>query len=241
MSSARRKPVLLLGFGDAFDPLAGRLLLLSLRAVRADWPADAIGLVERSAEPIRAGMLPADHSFRDLRHDLDRLRAAAPGIEFIVIGQRPDAAGIDALRKAGVRLCLWDAGDESALRFVVNQALFDPTRGNQRMELRVPTGMIARVFATSGEKAALVYNLSVGGAFLETHRPTMAGGQVKVEIPLPGEKLTLPARVVSTNVPGNLQRPNLPLGMGVEFVALTGATRATLERYIAGRAAQFRL
>jgi hypothetical protein len=241
MSPARRKPVLLLGFGDAFDPLAGRLLLLNLRALRADWAADAVGLVERSAEPVRAGLLPAEHSFRDLRHDLDRLRSIAPGIEFVVIGQRPDAAGIDALRKAGVRLCLWEGADESALRFVLNQALFDPTRGNQRTELRVPTGMIARVFAASGEKAALVYNLSLGGAFLETHRPTMSGGHVKVEIPLPGNKLTLPARVVSTNVPGNLQRPNLPLGMGVEFVDLAPEARASLERYIADRAAQFRL
>jgi hypothetical protein len=241
MSSARRKLVLLLGFGQAFDPLAGRLLLLSLRAVRADWPADAVGLLERSAEPFRAGMLPADHSFRDLRHDLERLRSAAPGIEFIVIGARPDAAGIDALRKAGVRLCLWEAGDESALRFVVNQALYDPTRGNQRTELRVPTSMIARVFSAAGEKAALVYNLSTGGAFLETHRPTMAGGHVRVEIPLPGDKLTLPARVVSTNVPGNLQRPNLPLGMGVQFGELAPEQRSALERYVAARAAQFRL
>jgi len=114
-------------------------------------------------------------------------------------------------------------------------------RRSTRGELRVPTTMIARVFSAAGEKPALVYNLSEGGAYLETHRPTMSGGHVRVELPLPAGKRTLEAVVVSTNVPGNLQRPNLPLGMGVRFDQAEEQARREIARYVEERAAQFRL
>jgi len=69
------------------------------------------------------------------------------------------------------------------------------------------------------EKEALVYSVSPGGAFLATPRPSMRGARVSVQLPLPAGNLSLDGRVLYTNVPGNLQRPDLPVGMGVAFDA----------------------
>jgi hypothetical protein len=42
--------------------------------------------------------------------------------------------------------------------------------------------------------------------------------------------------VVTTNVPGNLRRRNLPLGMGLRFLGLRIETERVLERYTEERA-----
>ncbi len=241
MPAPKRNPVLLLGFGDQHDALAGRLILLGLRALRAPSLRAGRHLLEETEERVDAALIPVALAAPTLGQELEPLRAVRPGIGFVVTGPRPGPEAVDWLRKAGVRLCLWEPTDDGALRFVVNQALFDSTRGESRGELRVPTAMVARVFSAAGEKVALVYNLSEGGAYLETHRPTNVGGHVRVELPLPERKQTVQARVVSANVPGNLQRPNLPLGMGVTFTDLEAEQRDAVRRFIEGRAAHFRL
>ena len=52
-----------------------------------------------------------------------------------------------------------------------------------RSELRVPTGLIARITTGTGTRVAVVYNLSVGGAYFETHRPMLPGGRIRVALP----------------------------------------------------------
>ena len=44
-----------------------------------------------------------------------------------------------------------------------------------------------------------------------------------------------------TNVPGNLAKKNLPIGMGVRFRAVDSEISAALEAYTEERAAQLRL
>ena len=66
-------------------------------------------------------------------------------------------------------------------------------------------------------KRAAIYSLSTGGAFLETPRPSLSGAQVEVSFLTPDGELTLAARVLYTNTPGNLSQPKLPLGMAVRF------------------------
>jgi hypothetical protein len=65
----------------------------------------------------------------------------------------------------------------------------------------------------------------------------MGGAEVDLELRLPGRPVTLRAEVVFTNLPGNLQRENLPLGMGVRFLELSPETEAILRDYLKERSA----
>jgi hypothetical protein len=47
--------------------------------------------------------------------------------------------------------------------------------------------------------------------------------------------------VVSTNVPGNLNRPNLPMGMGVQFLDAAPGARSALNGYVEERQADFEI
>jgi hypothetical protein len=240
---AKPQHVLALGFGEAFDSLATRLLLLNFRAARAALADDGMRALERSGEPIRAVLLSIPHALGDLGFALGRLRDRAPGIplRFIAVGRRPSPPGLEEIRSAGVEFSLWEPFDDSALRFVLNAAFQDPGNGELRKVQRAPTTMLARVFSSVGQKAALVYNLSEEGAFLETLRPTSSKGHVRVELPLPSGTVTLEAQVVTTNVPGNIQKAHLPMGMGVVFVDVPEETRRTLAEFVEALAENFHI
>jgi hypothetical protein len=239
MGKPRR--VLALGFGEEFELLSARLLLLNFRAVRAELADEGVRAMERSGEPIRSVLLSIPHALGDLDFALDRLRDRAPGtsLRFVAVGPRPSPRELEELRSAGVEFSLWEPFDDSALRFVLNAAVRDPVSGELRKVQRAPHAMLARVFSGAGQKAALVYNLSEHGAFLETLRPTSAKGHVRVELPLPSGTVTLEAEVVSTNVPGNLQKPHVPMGMGVVFVDVPEEIRRNLAELVDALAEEF--
>ena len=66
----------------------------------------------------------------------------------------------------------------------------------------------------------------------------MAGAIVDVAIRLPNCFVETKARVVFSNVPGNLVRPNLPLGMAVRFEALCTESAQKLKAYVKERLAR---
>ena len=241
--TSKPQHVLALGFGEEFEPLAARLLLLNYRAARAALADDGMRALERSGEPIRAVLLSIPHGLGDLGLTLDRLRDRAPGssLRFIAVGRRPSAPVLEELRSAGVEFALWEPFDDSALRFALNATVHDPGSGALRRVQRAPTTMLARIFSSVGQKAALVYSLSEGGAFLETLRPTSSKGHVRVELPLPSGTVTLEAQVMTTNVPGNLRNPHLPMGMGVVFVDVPEEDRRALAELVEGLAENFRI
>lgn len=236
---AGRRPgrVLVVGFGDKTETLAGRLLLISHRAVRAENVFEARNALTATTDPIRAALVHTTtlrvEDVRELRRDT--------GLRLVAVGPALDDATRRAWREAGVQLALWEPYVDGELRFVLNEAGHDDTELTTRGDPRVPTPLMARVHSATGAKAALVYNVSVGGAYLETPRPTAAGGHVSVELPLPERTLKLEAQVVSSNVPGNLQRPNLPIGMGVRFIDPDPDVRASLQRYVESRESAYRL
>lgn len=226
----RPLPVLALGFGEEFDALAGRLLLLGFRPVRATSTEDGVRALDRGGDAIRAVLLSVPHSLGDLGSALGGLRdhASSNGLCFVATGPGPGPRELEELGEAGVEFALWTPFEDAALRFVLNEAAQDARIAETRRAVRAPTQLLARVFSSAGQKAALVYTLSERGAFLETLRPTSAKGHVKVELPLPSGTLTVDARVVVTNVPGNLKKTNLPMGMGVEFIDVPDETRRAL-------------
>jgi hypothetical protein len=240
---ARHRHILTLGFGDEFESMSDRFLDLGFRAVRATLAEDGVRALARCGEPIRAVLLAVPHALGDLGFALDRLRehAPTPVLRFAATGSEPGPSELEELGEAGVELALWKPFDDAALRFVLNEALRDPHRIESRRELRAPTAMTARVLSAAGTKSARVYNLSAGGAFLETPRPTPARGRVSVELPLPSGTLAVEAQVATTNVPGNIQKPSLPMGMGVEFTDLSEEARRALTEHVDALADRFRI
>lgn len=232
--------VLLAGFGADHDSVSGKLVLLNYRPLRADNLFEARNACAEPGRTVRAVLLHA--GLRCSADEVAALRAHAPdGCQLVVVGPQLDEAGRDAWRRTGVALALWTPFVDGELRFVLNEATNDPAQWATRADPRVPTPLMALVHSATGQKAALVYNVSVSGAYLETPRPTASGGHVALELPLPTGTLELEAAVVSSNVPGNLQRPNLPMGMGVRFLDLEPAARADLEAYVEERRRAYRL
>ncbi len=212
-------PALLLSRGARGQELATRLQQMGVRAFLAEDFAEAERILGESNVPVTAALMDVDWIDGELKSAIKRLRRCGPssGLTFLAFGPAPERAERKILRSAGVNLALWEPFDDGVLRFQVNRAITGDRDDHGREHTRVPTLMVARVQGGGRSKDAIVYSLSAGGAFLETPRASMDGAQVQVDLRLPGQTLTVPARVVFSNVPGNLQRPNLPLGMGVRF------------------------
>ncbi len=238
-----RSQVLLYDYGRAHDELAGRIVLLGYRTLRANDIETAVDLVRRQAQPVRVVMFPPEAQFTNRSAQLGRIGGAAGGLglRMIVSGQRPAISELGALKRDGARFCLWRPFNDAELRFVLNAALYDPTRGEARPNVRVPTSLIARAKAASGEKPGLLYNLSTTGAFVETLRPNLPGGRIQLTIEFPDGAVALHAVVVFANVPGNLQRPNLPIGMGMKFEGMTGAQSERVAKYVSERVRAYEL
>ena len=59
-----------------------------------------------------------------------------------------------------------------------------------------------------------------------------------ITLPLPSQELRVAGEVVLTNVPGNLRKRNLPIGMGIRFLGLSNEAERALTTYTAERGAQ---
>jgi hypothetical protein len=238
-----RSQVVLFGYGKAHDELAGRIVVLGYRALRAVDVDSAVDAIRRQDQPVRVVMFPIDAPFVNRAADLRRMDdvSGALGLRAIVSDSQPDPAEIAALKRDGVRFALWKGFHDSDLRFTLNAALYDETRGQLRPSLRVPASLIVRVKSGAGEKAGMLYNLSTSGAYVETSRPSMPGGSITLTIEFPNGAIETTASVVFANVPGNLQKSNLPIGMGVKFSRISLAAAERIAKYVSERARGYKL
>ncbi len=236
---SERRTVLVLDLDE--EELNGcvlRLRRLRLPLLHAKTWAEAERLVDAEGERVGAVLFAPGLVDTDLPPLLERLGAHLlhPPV-LVTVGRPPEAERRERLRAAGVEYALWDPFDDRTLRFVVNEALAPADARGGRGGVRIPTGLEARVETGGRTKGVHAYSLSTTGAYLETARPSMRGARLVMEITLPDGLLRAAARVVFANVPGNLQRPNLPLGMGVRFEDLDPAEATRLRRYVESCAA----
>jgi hypothetical protein len=120
------------------------------------------------------------------------------------------------------------------LRFQINRALHQGREGfGSRNNPRIPSQFGCTVSIGDRHKDAAIYSLAETGAFLVTPRASMKGSQVDLKLRIPGGTIETSAMVVYANVPGNLQRPGLPLGMGVHFDELERDDQKRLRTLIA--------
>ncbi|CAG1008607.1 hypothetical protein MYXO_03751 [Myxococcaceae bacterium] len=218
------------------DALVRRIRDLgAYRPVAAKTAEHAVRITEDPRFDVRAVLLAADTPVADLSGAISALRAGAASrrLRFIATGPNPGLEGLARLRHAGVDLSLWEPWDDARLRFQLNRALAAPEQESVRREQRAPTDWRARVVGSGREKEALVYSLSAGGAYLATPRPSMRGARLSVVLPMPSGNLALDGRVLYTNVPGNLLRLELPVGMGIAFEAAPPEVERDLRHAVA--------
>jgi hypothetical protein len=185
--------------------------------------------------------LPGRHLSPNLKRDLAELTSVFPNLALVAVGKLPDKAERKQLRSAGVRLALWEPFDDGTLRFQLNRAVEGRRVDQRRGDTRIPTYLLARVHVGDRTKDAIVYSLSRSGAFLETTRASMEGARIGVELRLPSRPMRVNAVVVFANVTGNLQRPNLPMGMGVRFTDLDAEDDKAICHYVTERSAQLEI
>jgi hypothetical protein len=235
---ARRGDVLLIDDVSDADLVRRLRTLPGLRVVRAATP-DAVARLSRLPEyAFRVALVSAEFPLPALEAAVQPLRQRLDEGDLVglVFGERPGPEASEAFDQLGFTLTLWRPFDDHTLRFQLNRAFLRGRRmGAARTELRVPMECRARVSGGHRSKDAFVYSLSRRGAFLATPRPSATGARVEVNLMLPDRQLTLPARVVHTNVPGNLQRACAPIGMGVRFLDPSPHVQLELDRIVEGR------
>ncbi|MGI9432202.1 MAG: PilZ domain-containing protein [Myxococcota bacterium] len=239
---ATKAQAILLGFDDPVrqKSLVDRLWTVGLRAKGAPDVPEAHRLMDMEG-PFQIAIVESEADalaelISEFRKHISRAEARV-----LVFGSRISAPEIAAAREAGADFALWEPCHGSELRFVVNQAAYTETRGAIRDQLRVPTQLAAFVHSGAGRKPAGVYNLSMLGAYLETPRPNGSGATILVELLMRSGSVHLDAEVVTTNVPGNLRRPNRPIGMGVRFLAPRPEQEEALRRFVDERACTYAL
>ena len=236
---AKDRSVLLLdGPSGRLAGLRDRLSGLGLSAILAKDPAEGARAFEKRSPPAVAVVVP-EFGGAALREALASLGEKAPehDLGFVATGPAPDAQTRARLREAGVRLALWEPFDDGALRFQLNRARH--RKGDGRDEMRIPTTLLARIITQDRPRDAIIYNLSARGAFLETPRAHLRGAQIEIEIPLPSGVVRVRARVRFHNVAGNLQRTNLPFGMGIEFTGVPRDATEAIRVYVEERSKAF--
>jgi hypothetical protein len=230
------KDLLLLGANAPdMDVLRARIAKLGYRVIAAKTPDQAHGLLRMGGPQIGAGIVPSDLPVSDLRAALEALRRLVPGhdLAWLGAGADPGAEGRRRLRDAGVRIPIFDPVDAHSLRFQLNRALAAARpRRVERRTLRAPADWPVVVRHAGRAKEGRIYSISASGAYVALERPSVLRTQVTLDILLPGSRRgSATGRVAATNVPGNLRRTSLPVGMGIQFDQLSEAASVDLLVY----------
>jgi hypothetical protein len=221
---------------SALGTVALRLLRLGIDTSYAKDPDEAFLWAQQEAGRIRAILFAPGIDIHDVMTLATQVatRAQMEPPNLIVIGARPEDEVVDRLRKGGVQWALWEPYDESALRWVVNEAMAPAEATGSRQEPRVPTTFLGKTWYRTNRKDVVISSLSVGGAFLESPNPFWEGIELTLEIPLPGGPLVTKATV-------RYQTEGRNSGMGVTFAGLDLDKQMRLESYVQENAGLYTL
>lgn len=184
---------------------------------------DAEAILREQELDVGAVLVPTYFEPEHVGQQHEVLCSLAPkdGLRFVSVGEAPEKKLRKRLQKAGVKLAMWNPLLDSHLRFQLNRAHNPAPDGfGNRETPRIPTDWHCTVTMGQRSREAAIFSLAETGAFLATDRAVMNGARISLVLQLPGEALATEAMVVYANVTGNLQRPSLPLGMGVRFEPL---------------------
>ena len=220
--------------------LRTRLVRVGYRVVPAKTPEMAHTLIRVGGTRIGAVIVPSDLPVVSLRGALDSMRrmqtAGGDALTFVAAGRDPGSEGRRRLRDAGVRIGIFDPVDLHTLRFQVNRALADgmplPPARSKRGTLRAPADWTVVALSGGRGKEGRFYSISPSGAFVVLPQPWMIRSHVELRWTHSHTgTVSAACRVVMTNVPGNVMRRSLPLGMGLRFDHLPEAASVALLMY----------
>ena len=217
------------------DTLATQLVRLGVESIRVSNLGEAVDTIKSNQYAISAVLVPSEFEGKTLRKALKSMRRRVPVLPAMAYGKVPTAAQRKVLRQAGVLLALWDGYDEGVLRFQINRLVSGENQNAVRGSRRAPIHTPVRIVVGGREKQGEMYSVSEGGCFVESPRASMEGAQIQMSFVLEERSFEVEGIVVFANVPGNLQRPNLPLGMGVRFPDLSDTKRRAIGEFIQGR------
>lgn len=217
------------------ESLAAQLVRIGIEPIRVADLVEAVDVVQAREYAVRAILVPSEVPGRAIQKALKSMRRSGPILPCMAYGKAPDAAQRKLLRRAGVLLALWDGYDPGVLRFQMNRLTSGEHPSSVRGARRAPVHVPVAVLVGGREKEGVLYSIAEGGCFIESPRASMDGAQLRMCFALDGRHYELDGVVVFSNVPGNLQRPNLPLGMGVRFESVPRSIRKELGRFVQER------
>jgi len=216
-------------------PLAKQLVRLGIEPILVANLDEAVEVIQSREYAVSAILLPSEIPGKEVRKALKIMRRREPVLPCMAYGKAPERAQRKLFRQAGVLLALWDGYDVGMLRFQINRLVSGENQPSVRGARRAPIHTPVRVQVGGREKDGFLYSLSEGGCFIETPRASMDGARLRLIFVLEEQQLEVDGVVAFANVPGNLQRPNLPLGMGVRFEDASTPARELLTRFIRER------
>ncbi len=210
--------ILLVETDPAFtDTLSTQLVRIGIEPIRVPNLDEAVDVVKSKQYAVRGVLVPSEISGKAVLKAMKAMRRREPVLPCMAYGKVPGRAQRKLARRAGVLLALWNGYDAGVLRFQINRLVSGENRGAVRGANRAPIHTPVRIHVGGREKDGVLYSLSEGGCFIETPRASMDGARLCMNFELEQREFEIDGVVVFANVPGNLQRPNLPLGMGVRF------------------------
>jgi hypothetical protein len=232
--------LLIEGTDDDTQALAQRIRAVGVQPILLPSLQEAERTLEERRTLARVVLIPTDLSLKRLKRDIRALRKTGPasGLIFVSVGRAPPRQERKRLRAAGLTLALWDPYDDAILRYQLNRAANGDRNEHNRSNPRAPCELRALISVANRAREVMVYSLSPGGAFLQTPRVSMSGAKIGIQLRLPGQEISTRGEVIFCNVPGNLQRPNLPLGMGVRFDDLDRQSQKAILAYVKLRLAE---
>jgi len=227
--------------GETLGGLAERARAFGHRVMQIEHPTELAELTARRNFRPRVVIVDVSYPTEDWSKLVRELRSGAgpEAVCFFATGEAPKEKERKALRKAGFEIGLFHPVPDHALRFYLARGARSAGGQFPRGDDRIPTAWVTRVFAGGREKMAQVYSFSPTGAYLATRQPSLTGSEIAIDLPLDSGMVTTTGRVVYTNVPGNLSRPHLPIGMAVRFTQTPAEDQQKIRESVARAAALF--
>jgi uncharacterized protein (TIGR02266 family) len=145
----------------------------------------------------------------------------------------------EGLREEDLERCRLAGCDDIILKPISLETFIETAKKNLNIQIRKLPRYNARMRINFGPDASQLLseytlNLSTGGVFLETMNLMAEGTPLAVEFVLPHRNIPISCKacVAWVNHPEMIRNPNLPAGMGIQFLDLSTESIEAIRSYI---------